>query len=362
MKSIAEVKKAKGPCAREIATLPLRIDLAGGWSDTPPICNEAGGCVLNAAITLAGREPVRAEVEEIPEREIRVESVDLSKKGVLRSDSEIADHSDPSDWMALVKSALTVTGCRISGMRRGLSIKISAAVPKGSGLGTSSILGAALVRALLRISGRDDSTPEVSEFVLRLEREMRTGGGWQDQMGALAPGVKLLSSKPGERQEIRVRRAGRAAEAAFAAFLEERGLLYFTGRKRMARNVLKGVVGFYKDNPDGIAGEIVRTLKADARAAFDAIQSGDYGRFCTVLNSYWLNKKALDPGSTNSLVESTIARIAPWTSAVSLCGAGGGGFMFIIARDAKSKAKIKSSLEKRPISSSAKFFAFALLI
>ena len=58
------------------------------------------------------------------------------------------------------------------------------------------------------------------------------------------------------------------------------------------------------------------------------------------MNAYWLSKKALDPGSTNPHVESIIARMAPWTQAVSLCGAGGGGFMFVIARSRAAKEKI----------------------
>ncbi|MBR0057228.1 MAG: hypothetical protein IJP66_07850 [Kiritimatiellae bacterium] len=341
-------------------TLPLRIDLAGGWSDTPPICNAMGGCVLNAAISLEGVLPIKAEVRRIAGREVRVESVDLGRRGVLRSDAEIRDHHDPLDWMALVKSALHVVGYTL---RRdgGLDIRISAAVPKGSGLGTSSILGAALVTALRQVLGGERDWRAVSELVLRLEQEMRTGGGWQDQMGALLPGVKLVSSKPGAAQVISVKRATRAAEAAFSAYLEENALLYFTGRKRLARNVLNGVVNFFKDNPDGLAGEIVQTLKADARDAFAAIGQGDWGRFCAVLNGYWLNKKALDPGSTNQMVESTIARIAPWTAAVSLCGAGGGGFMFIVARGPAEKAKIRASLEKRPISRAARFYDFSLL-
>ena len=64
--------------------LPLRIDLAGGWSDTPPICYDNGGSVLNAAILLNGKCPVVADVRRIAEREVRVESVDLGKRGKIR--------------------------------------------------------------------------------------------------------------------------------------------------------------------------------------------------------------------------------------------------------------------------------------
>lgn len=337
---------------------PLRIDLAGGWSDTPPICNTLGGCVLNTAVVLEGVRPVIVKVQRMEGNEVFVESIDLRRKGVLRTEEELHDHHDPHDWLALVKSSLVVCGYDYS--EGGLSIQISAAVPKGSGMGTSSILGAALVEALCEIRGKAHDFQRVSQLVLQLEREMCTGGGWEDQAGALIPGVKLIETEAGDAQELQVHRMSEGAEIALSNFFEERGLLYFTGRKRMARNVLRGVVNFFKQDPDGLATEIIRTIKTDAKVGFRAIEQQDWDAFCAVVNSYWLNKKALDPGSTNSSVESIIARISPWTSAVTLCGAGGGGFMLIIARSAEAKEKLQSSLERHPPIAGGRFYRFAV--
>ena len=321
---------------------PLRIDLAGGWSDTPPICYDNGGAVINAAVTLDGCRPVVAEVRRIASREVRVESVDLCERGVLTKASEIYGEKDPHDWCALVKSALAVIGYRFA--QGGLDIRIFADVPKGSGMGTSSILGAALVEALLVAFDRQHDPDTVAQVTLRLEQEMRTGGGWQDQMGALYLGVKLIETKKGRDQAFTVRRLPAKAEQAFTRFLKDRGVLYFTGQKRMARNVLRGVLSFYEANPDGIAHAIVSALKRDAIASFSALKRGDWKGFAAALNAYWMNKKALDPGSTNPQVESIIARIAPWTEAVSLAGAGGGGFLFAIAKSKSAKTKMQKVL------------------
>ena len=35
--------------------ISARIDLSGGWSDTPPITYEQGGAVLNVAVKLNGQ-------------------------------------------------------------------------------------------------------------------------------------------------------------------------------------------------------------------------------------------------------------------------------------------------------------------
>lgn len=319
---------------------PLRIDLAGGWSDTPPICFDKGGSVLNVAVTLEARRPVVAEVSRLAVREVRVESVDLRRETTFTRNAEFRGAKDPNDWCALVKSALTVTGYDLK--EGGLAIRIFADVPKGSGMGTSSILGSALVEALLKIRapGVDCDLQRIGELTLELEREMGTGGGWQDQLGALHPGVKLLETRPGKEQTFIIRRLGAKAEAAFAKFMADRGILYFTGQKRMARNVLRGVLDFYARDPEGIATAIVSTLKKDARAGFAALKRGDWEKFCAIVNAYWLNKKALDPGSTNPQVEMLIARIAPWTAAVTLTGAGGGGFLFAIAKSAAARRRI----------------------
>ena len=331
---------------------PVRIDFAGGWSDTPPICNIEGGAVLNAAVLLDGERPIEVTVRPRKDRFVRVVSRDLGKRRILKSAEEIADHSDPHDWCALVKSALTVTGFRFGS--RGIDIVISANLPKGSGMGTSSILGAATIAALL---GRVDAA-EVAELTLRLEQEMRTGGGWQDQFGGLMGGVKLLLSRPGERQEIAVR----PVELPDGAVkdLKSRALLYFTGQKRMARNILRKVLSFYAENPHDFAKILVKSLKRDANAAADALAKGDMKAFAASVRNYWRDKKLLDPGSTNERVDEILERIAPWTEAATLTGAGGGGFVFILAKSARDAVSIRNELGSNAPSKYSRFYDFEI--
>lgn len=54
--------------------LPLRVNWGGGWSDTPPYCNEKGGTVLNATILLNGEKPVEVTLERIPEQKVIFDS------------------------------------------------------------------------------------------------------------------------------------------------------------------------------------------------------------------------------------------------------------------------------------------------
>ena len=338
-------------------TGPARIDLSGGWSDTPPICFDRGGTVTVAGVVLGGKHPIEADVKRSGAKGVLVRSRDLRRRRLLKTDAEIRDHSDPHDWCALVKAALTVTGYRIAD--GGLEISLSSNLPKGSGMGTSSILGACTVAALDCMAGRRFDVQRVMELTLKLEQEMRTGGGWEDQMGALVPGVKILRTKAGRRQRPTWESVPDAAAESFGRLLAERGLLYFTGEKRMARNVLRGVIANYK--ADGAEGrERVAALRDGAERCYAAISKGDWERFAACVNEYWMLKKAMDPGSTNERVEYIIARISPWTSAVTLAGAGGGGFMFILAKSAEAKRKIMASLSRRPPVRWARFYDFSL--
>ena len=331
-------------------TAPVRIDFAGGWSDTPPICNKEGGCVLSAAVTVDGKRPIEVVVSPRRDKFVKVVSKDLGKRMLIKSAAEIADHHDPHDWCCLAKAALAVTGFRFGS--RGIDITLSSDLPKGSGMGTSSILGAATIAALL---GEMD-VDKVGDLTLKLEQEMRTGGGWQDQFAGMTPGIKLMSSRPGKEQRI----LSESVKAPCLAALRARSLLYFTGQKRMARNVLRRVLGFYAENPHGFGTILIDSLKKGARRAARALAKGDLDTFASCVNDYWRDKKLLDAGSTNEKVDDIIDAIRPYASAVSLAGAGGGGFMYILAKSAADAKRIRAFIERNPPSPHSRFYDFAV--
>ena len=50
------------------------------------------------------------------------------------------------------------------------------------------------MKALYEITGRKLEDDELYNRVLCMEQIMSTGGGWQDQVGGLAPGIKMVTS------------------------------------------------------------------------------------------------------------------------------------------------------------------------
>ena len=171
--------------------LPLRVNWGGGWSDTPPYCNEKGGTVLNAAILLNGSRPVEVILEKIPEKKIIFDSRDMDVHGEFDTIELLQQTGDPYDSFALQKAALLACGILpvkggnldeiLTRMGGGFLMRSEVrGVPKGSGLGTSSILAAACVKALLEFTGIEYGEEQLYSTVLCMEQIMSTGGGWQD--------------------------------------------------------------------------------------------------------------------------------------------------------------------------------------
>lgn len=90
--------------------LPVRVNWGGGWTDTPPHCNEKGGVVLNAAMKLRGICPVQITVKRLDELHVEFESKDIGVYTTVDSVAEIQDCHNPYDSFALHKAALIACG------------------------------------------------------------------------------------------------------------------------------------------------------------------------------------------------------------------------------------------------------------
>jgi galactokinase/mevalonate kinase-like predicted kinase len=70
---------------------PVRIDLAGGWTDTPPYCLYAGGSVVNVAIELNGQPPLQVYVKPSAEYTVTLRSIDLGSVEKVVSWEELGE-------------------------------------------------------------------------------------------------------------------------------------------------------------------------------------------------------------------------------------------------------------------------------
>ncbi|KAM2383377.1 hypothetical protein ACFXTH_040941 [Malus domestica] len=324
--------------------LPVRVDFVGGWSDTPPWSLERSGCVLNMAISLEGSLPIGTIIETTKKTGVCI-SDDGGNELHIKDLTSIATPFDDNDPFRLVKSALLVTGIIHENAlaSRGLQIRTWACVPRGSGLGTSSILAAAVVKGLLQITDGDESNENVARLVLVLEQLMGTGGGWQDQIGGLYPGIKCTSSFPGI--PLRLQVVPLLASPPLISELQQRLLVVFTGQVRLAHQVLQKVVTRYLRR-DNLLISSIKRLAELAKIGREALMNCDIDDLGEIMLEAWRLHQELDPYCSNEFVDQLFRFAHQYCSGYKLVGAGGGGFALLLAKDAKQAKELRHLLEQ----------------
>lgn len=338
-----------------VVRLPVRVNWGGGWSDTPPYCMEHGGTVLNAAVKLDGQNPVEAIVKKIPGNQIVLASADSGAEQAFSEISQLQDSSNPYDPFALHKAALIA--CGIIPYREQISVEevtknlgsglyLSTQVihiPRGSGLGTSSILAGACVKAIYRMLGKELSQEELYNRVLCMEQIMSTGGGWQDQVGGLAPGIKMVTSDVAIVQEIGCSPCNISTETLQE--LNERFCLIYSGQRRLARNLLRDIVSRYvSGNPDTV--EVLYEIQRIAVLMRFELEKGNVDGFAQLLNQHWELSKRLDGGCTNTCIDMIFSSVEDLIDGKMICGAGGGGFLQVILKKGVTAEQVQKRLRE----------------
>uniref|UniRef100_A0AAQ5YZZ9 L-fucose kinase n=1 Tax=Amphiprion ocellaris TaxID=80972 RepID=A0AAQ5YZZ9_AMPOC len=342
---------------------PARLDLAGGWSDTPPIAFEHGGSVTNVAVKVDGKRPIGARARLIVDPRLVLVSCSggrhsaASSTIVCNSLDDLKDYCQPHAPGALLKAV-----CVCSGLvsldsqhplghqlkerwRGGLEIHSWSELPTGSGLGTSSILAGALLAAVYRCTGRTYNTDSLIHAVLYLEQILTTGGGWQDQVGGLVGGVKVGRSRASLPLQVEVERLHLSEK--FLVSLEQHLLLVYTGKTRLARNLLQDVVrSWYSRLPSMVqnAQQLVSNSEECTRACLD----GSLSRLGQCLDQSWQQKKLMAPGCEPASVRSMMEALRPLVLGQSLAGAGGGGFLYLLTREPRQKEAVLQVLNNTP--------------
>jgi len=349
---------------------PVRLDFAGGWSDTPPYCIEHGGSVLNIAVDLNGQPPIQVFGRKSEETGITIRSIDLGLVEVLHTYQDIKDYENLGNGFVLARAAFAIAGFHpdFNGSRfetlkeqldfigGGIEISMLAAVPKGSGLGTSSILGATILGVLSDMCGLGWGKDEISQRTMALEQLLTSGGGWQDQVGAIYPGVKLAETHPGLVQKLSLRWL---PDDFFTGKYKSQMLLYYTGITRVAHDILGDIVrGIFLNSESSL--NTVRAIAANADYCHDALHRLDFQSFSESIRRSWDLNRKLDAGTEPEEVKDLLKSIESDCSAVKLLGAGGGGYLFIIACDQDAAIKIKNLLESNPLNKLARFVDFSI--
>lgn len=239
----------------------------------------------------------------------------------------------------------------------GIELTLLSAIPAGSGLGTSSVLAATVLGALNDFCGLSWSKSDIGCRTSALEQMLTTGGGWQDQFGGVLQGVKMLHTDRGFSQNLTVRWlpgdlfTGNEYKACH--------LLYYTGITRTAKTILAEIVRRMFLNHNGEL-SMLRGMKNHVEDMCDAIQCADFSRMGALIRKTWAQNQAMDSGTNPDSVRKLTDLVDDLCLGYKLPGAGGGGYLYMVAKDSEAAARIRGILTENRPNANARFVDMTL--
>ncbi len=310
-----------------IARAPVRISFAGGGTDLPAFFTRHGGAVVSA--TIDKYVYVILTVHGGPELQI------------LSSDYRTFYRHTPGQallWegdLNLPKAILHEFGLEDS-----VSMFLASEVPPGTGLGSSSTLTVAAVKAVSAARGQTLTSEEVARLATRVELEkMGMPIGYQDQYAAAFGGLNFMEFRAEGVRVTPLRTPPGTLEA-----LQRNLLLFFTGTARESSKILAQ----QRDSTERSQSDVLAALLAVRDMAYamrDTLLRGDLAGFGECLHAGWEQKKHFAAGVTSPAIDAAY-ETARANGAVGgkIAGAGGGGFMMIYCTDGK-QAGVTLALE-----------------
>ena len=350
---------------------PVRIDLAGGWTDTPPYCLMEGGSVVNIAIELNGQPPLQTYIKPCKEPHIILRSIDLGAMEVVETYEQLAAYNKVGSPFSIPKAALVLAGfqpgfsqqvwpslrAQLEAFGCGIELTLLSAIPAGSGLGTSSILAATVLGVVNDFCSLAWDKNEIGHRTLVLEQLLTTGGGWQDQFGGVLGGVKLLDTQRGFDQNPRVRWL---PDAVFTQpEYAQCHLLYYTGITRTAKKILAEIVRrmFVNHHQQLLQ---LREMKAHSEDMYEAILRQDFMAMGQLIRKTWAQNQCIDSGTNPDSVRKITDLIDDLCLGYKLPGAGGGGYLYMVAKDPEAAARIRQILTAQQPNANARFVDMTL--
>ena len=294
------------------ATAPVRLDLAGGWTDVPPFSAREGGTVVTAAIRLFARAEVR-----------------LGGTGFRLIAEDLHDQLEVSDSSGLVRNGrldLQKAGLRMLPVG-GCTLLTRTDAPPGSGLGSSGALDVALVAALSSARGETRDPFEIAETACHLESvEAAMPGGRQDQFASSYGGFLRLTFRDPHADVQRLK-----LDPEFMEQLARRLVLCYTGASRFSGTTIERVMRAYEEG-DSSVHDALHGLRDVADAMAGALVAADFSRVGRLLSQNWRYQLALDARmSTSEMADLERAMASAGSLGGKAAGSGAGGCMFFLA-------------------------------
>lgn len=308
-----------------VTRTPLRISLVGGGTDMPSFYNHHTGTVVSMGIDKYVYLIVKPKFD--------------GRFRISYSQTENVDTADE------IKHDIVRETMKLFGLK-GLEIVSMSDIPgEGSGLGSSSAFTVGLLRAVMfpphntvPVSAR-----VLAETAFKIEAELcRHPVGKQDHYAAAFGSLMSYDfSKDG------------VSPMGFRMLDEElqgiasKMMLFWTGTTRHAGLILSEQAEAIA--PGGQAESAAIMMAEVAKALADEMRKGKFDRIGKAIRATWVLKKSFSNSVSNPYLDDEIERaMLHGAEGGKVCGAGGGGFVLIVANP-KDQQVIESFSSMRRI-------------
>ena len=303
-----------------IARAPLRISFAGGGTDLEAYYSHFGGAVESATINKYFYVFLSRTIDDM----VQISSSDFRTFERLEADAEESGDGD----LAYLKSILGEFG-----VARGLSVFTASEVPPGTGLGSSSTVAVALVKALATLCQRRASKQDIAELASYIEIvKERRPIGLQDQFAASFGGLNWIEFRSEGTTVTPIQLSLELRDQ-----LERSLMLFYTGASRNAATILESQKRSSGDQ-NSLVTSSLHGIKGDAFAMREALEEGRLHEVGGILHRSWQRKKQLADGVSNDRLDQLYeVALAAGAAGGKIAGAGGGGFLLLYCDPSKQE-------------------------
>ena len=314
------------------ARAPLRLGLAGGGTDVAPYCDIYGGFVLNATID----RYAYAVIKTLDEPFNRFVATDLQAKKVTAISETLVLNGELDLHKAVYNEMVQLYN---GGKQIPLELSTFCDAPVGSGLGSSSTLVVAMIRAFAELLNLPLDDYTIAHLAFKIERvNCGLQGGQQDQYSATFGGFNFMEFYADERVVINPLRI----KTWIICELEASLVLFYIGVSResariiadQSRNVESGLI-------DTV--EAMHSIKREGLVMKECLLRGDFDGIVESMHQGWESKKLSAKTVSNPLIDEIYdAAIRAGALAGKVSGAGGGGFMIFFVPPEKRMDVIRT--------------------
>jgi D-glycero-alpha-D-manno-heptose-7-phosphate kinase len=315
---------------------PLRLGLAGGGTDIATYYNLYEGYVLNVTIDMYAY----CILEPKNDGKIVFRAADFDKQEEYDSLSALKNSQSLPLHTGIYNRIVSDFN---NGKPLSFVMTTYSDAPAGSGLGSSSTMVVAIVKAFEEWLNLPLGEYDIASLAYRIEREdLKLAGGKQDQYAATFGGFNFMEFYKDENVIVNPLRLKRWIRNELEASL----VLFYTGVSRESANIIKTQIENTKQNNIKSL-ENMHELKKQATIMKEALLKGDFNGFSDCLLKGWLAKKNIAATISNDFLDELYQyALEAGAKSAKISGAGGGGFMMIYCDPCKRMGLI-NALKKR---------------